>query len=178
MKQERTSGKNDRKMKNNHAYILRLQDFDKTMIALAGGKGANLGELSHIEGITVPQGFCITTKAYKEVTGSSEAFNSLLHQLDGTNTIGSKGIADIRRISAKTRQVIEDIPIPPHIADEITMHLKQLGEDKAYAVRSSATAEDLPTASFAGQQDTYLNIIGKDAILKHVSKCWASLFTE
>src|SRR5207247_5768806 len=61
---------------------------------------------------------------------------------------------------------------------EITLHLEQPDKKNAYAVRSSATAEDLPTASFAGQQDTYLNIIGKEAILKHISKCWASLFTE
>ena len=74
--------------------------------------------------------------------------------------------------------MIEKIPIPKDIAEEIARYLEKLGEKNAYAVRSSATAEDLPTASFAGQQDTYLNIIGKEAILKHISKCWASLFTE
>ncbi|OPX87127.1 MAG: Phosphoenolpyruvate synthase [Pelotomaculum sp. PtaB.Bin117] len=84
----------------------------------------------------------------------------------------------IGEISAKIRKVIEEITIPQGIAKEITPHLDQLGEKNAYAVRSSATAEDLPTASFAGQQDTYLNIIGKDAILSHISKCWASLFTD
>src|SRR5207247_9467096 len=68
--------------------------------------------------------------------------------------------------------------IPEDITEEITRLLSRLGEENAYAVRSSATAEDLPTASFAGQQDTYLNVIGKEAILKHISKCWASLFTE
>src|SRR4029079_7058266 len=73
---------------------------------------------------------------------------------------------------------IEGIAIPEDIREEITRHLSRLGEENAYAVRSSATAEDLPTASFAGQQDTYLNIMGKKAILKHISKCWASLFTE
>ena len=73
---------------------------------------------------------------------------------------------------------IERIPIPKDIAEEIAGCLKKFGEKDAFAVRSSATAEDLPTASFAGQQDTYLNIIGKEAILKHISKCWASLFTD
>ena len=80
--------------------------------------------------------------------------------------------------ATKIRKVIEEIAIPKGINNEIIAHLKQIGEKNAYAVRSSATAEDLPTASFAGQHDTYLNIIGKEAILKHISKCWASLFTE
>ena len=84
----------------------------------------------------------------------------------------------IGELSGEIRRVIEGIAIPQDINEEITRHLSRLGEKNAYAVRSSATAEDLPTASFAGQQDTYLNIIGKEAILKHISKCWASLFTE
>ena len=84
----------------------------------------------------------------------------------------------IRETSAKIRDLIESISIPKDIEGEIIRHLKQAGEKNAYAVRSSATAEDLPTASFAGQQDTYLNIIGKKSILQHISKCWASLFTD
>jgi pyruvate,water dikinase len=84
----------------------------------------------------------------------------------------------IGEISAKIRKIIEGIAIPQDIDNEITRHLEQLDERNAYAVRSSATAEDLPTASFAGQQDTYLNIIGKEAILRCISKCWASLFTD
>src|SRR5216683_434797 len=74
--------------------------------------------------------------------------------------------------------VIEGVAIPQDMHEEITRLLTRLGEKHAYAVRSSATAEDLPTASFAGQQDTYLNLLGEEAILKHISKCWASLFTE
>jgi len=84
----------------------------------------------------------------------------------------------INDLSAEIRGLIERVQIPKDIAEEIALHLSRLGEKEAYAVRSSATAEDLPTASFAGQQDTYLNIIGKDAILKHINKCWGSLFTE
>ncbi len=84
----------------------------------------------------------------------------------------------ISELSGEIRRVIEGVAIPEDISEEITSYLSRLGEQNAYAVRSSATAEDLPTASFAGQQDTYLNIIGKEAILKHISKCWASLFTE
>lgn len=157
------------------AYILGFQEIDKTKLALAGGKGANLGELSRIEGIQVPDGFCVTTEAYKEIVGNNEAFNSLLDQLAVLKADNRKGISET---SAKIRKLIEEIAIPEGISNEITRHLKQLGEGNAYAVRSSATAEDLPTASFAGQQDTYLNITGKKAILEHISKCWASLFTD
>ena len=84
----------------------------------------------------------------------------------------------ISELSGEIRKVIEGITIPHNISEEIIRHLTRLGEKNAYAVRSSATAEDLPTASFAGQQDTYLNVIGKKEILKHISKCWASLFTD
>ena len=157
------------------AYILGFQEIDKTKLAMVGGKGANLGELSRIEGIQVPEGFCVTTEAYKEIIGNNTTFNALLDQLTILKADNRK---DISEISAKIRKVIEEIAIPKDIEDEITRHLEQFGEKNAYAVRSSATAEDLPTASFAGQQDTYLNIIGKEAILKHISKCWASLFTD
>ncbi|HMJ71119.1 MAG TPA: phosphoenolpyruvate synthase [Cyclobacteriaceae bacterium] len=157
------------------AHILEFQEIDKTKIATVGGKGANLGELSRIEGVQVPGGFCVTTEAYKEVVGHSEELNSLLDQLTVLSADNRKSISET---GAKIRKLIEEIPIPKGIEKEITRHLEQLGERNAYAVRSSATAEDLPTASFAGQQDTYLNIIGKKAILKSISKCWASLFTD
>src|SRR5207248_8462538 len=81
----------------------------------------------------------------------------------------------IRALSSGVRAVIENISVPGDLSTAITC---SLGEQAAYAVRSSATAEDLPTASFAGQQDTYLNVVGSAAILQHVSRCWASLFTE
>jgi len=158
-----------------NSYVLGFQDIDKTKLAMVGGKGANLGVLSRIEGIQVPEGFCVTTEAYKEVIGNNGEFNSLLDQLSLLKADNREGIG---AISAKIRRVIEGIAIPEDINNEITRHLAQLGEKNAYAVRSSATAEDLPAASFAGQQDTYLNITGKEAILKHISKCWASLFTE
>jgi rifampicin phosphotransferase len=84
----------------------------------------------------------------------------------------------IGELSSEIRRVIEGIAIPEDLAKEIDRFLNRFGENNAYAVRSSATAEDLPRHSFAGQHDTYLNVIGKKAILKHVRKCWASLFTE
>lgn len=156
-------------------YILGLHEIDKTSLVIAGGKCANLGELSRIEGIRVPEGFCVTTDVYKKVIERDEGFNALLDQLaiikaDDRNAIGE--------VCANIRAIIENISIPPDIADEISGYLAKYGEGDAYAIRSSATAEDLPAASFAGQQDTYLNIIGEDAILNHISKCWASLYTE
>ena len=158
-----------------NAYVLGFQEIDKTQHALVGGKGANLGELSRIDGIRVPEGFCVTTEAYKNIIGQTSGFHMLLEQLSLVTMEDREGI---REISGQLRKVIEGTAIAKEIEEAVTSHLAQLGEDNAYAVRSSATAEDLPTASFAGQQDTYLNIRGKEAILKHISKCWASLFTD
>jgi rifampicin phosphotransferase len=155
--------------------ILSFQEIDKTKLAIVGGKGANLGELSRIDGIRVPEGFCITTEVYKEIIGTNAEFNSLLDQLAILKADNRKGISEI---SAKIRMVIESIPISKDKAEEILGYLTKFDEKYAFAVRSSATAEDLPTASFAGQQDTYLNLIGKQSILKHINKCWASLFTD
>ena len=116
-------------------YVLDLHEVDRTQVAIVGGKGANLGELSRIEGIRVPPGFCVTTDAFRR---------------------GMSG----------------------DVAAAIEQALARFGSDAAYAVRSSATAEDSPTASFAGQHDTFLNIVGLAAILEHVTRCWASLFSE
>jgi len=157
------------------SFVLGFQDIDKTKLMVVGGKGANLGELSKIEGIHVPDGFCISTEAYKRILGETSSINELLDQLSRLK-VGDRD--KIGELSLEIRRVIEGIAIPQDIIEEITRTLSRLGEKDAYAVRSSATAEDLPTASFAGQQDTYLNIIGKEEILKHISKCWASLFTD
>ena len=156
-------------------YVLSFQETDRTKFMVAGGKGANLGELSRINEIQVPEGFCVTTEAYKKIIENNQELNRLLDELTRFKSDERKNIGEI---SKKIRAVIEGIPISKDIGEEITGYLKKFGEKDAFAVRSSATAEDLPTASFAGQQDTYLNIIGKDAILQHISKCWASLFTE
>jgi pyruvate,water dikinase len=158
------------------SYVLSFQDIDTKKLMVVGGKGANLGELSKIEGIRVPDGFCISTEAFKRVIGETTLIHALLDQLSLLKVEADRD--KISELSGEIRRVIEGIAIPEDIHEEITRHLSRLGEKTAYAVRSSATAEDLPTASFAGQQDTYLNIIGKEAILKHISKCWASLFTE
>jgi phosphoenolpyruvate synthase/pyruvate phosphate dikinase len=157
------------------SFVFIFKDIDKTKLNVVGGKGANLGELARIKGIHIPDGFCISTEAFKRIIGETSSINELLDQL---SLLKVEDRDKIGELSSEIRRVIEGIAIPQDINEEITRHLKQLGEKNAYAIRSSATAEDLPTASFAGQQDTYLNIIGKEAILKHISKCWASLFTD
>jgi len=156
-------------------YVLDFQEIDQTQVAVVGGKGAQLGELSRIEGIRVPAGYCVTTNAFRRVMAEARSINDRLDQLSRLNPDHTDGI---RTVSAEIRARVEGIPIPEDLAAVITRPLARLGVQTAYAVRSSATAEDLPTASFAGQQDTYLNIVGPAAILQHVSRCWASLFTE
>jgi pyruvate,water dikinase len=156
-------------------YVLGFEQIDKTNLALAGGKGANLGELSRIRGVRVPEGFCVTTDAYAEAVARNDGLIALLERLSHVDASDAEGV---RAIGSRIRDLIEAIPIPVGVADEIGSYLAGLGEQGAYAVRSSATAEDLPTASFAGQQDTYLNVSGRDAVLQHVRRCWASLFTD
>jgi pyruvate,water dikinase len=158
-----------------NSYVLSFQDIDKTKLALVGGKGANLGELSRIEGIQVPEGFCVTTEAYKKTIEQTPELPELLEQLSHVKAEDRESVGEI---SGKIRRVIEETAITEEIVEAVTLQLTKLGDKDAYAVRSSATAEDLPTASFAGQQDTYLNIIGKEAIQKNINRCWASLFTD
>lgn len=161
--------------KNTNSYTLGFQEIDQTKLALVGGKGANLGELSRIEGINVPDGFCVTTEAYKSIVGQTPEFSALLDQL---TRLPVDDVESVREVSSTIRDRLEATPIGKDIDAAVAGYLRHLGENDPYAVRSSATAEDLPAASFAGQQDTYLNVIGKDAILKNISKCWASLFTD
>jgi pyruvate,water dikinase len=156
-------------------YVLGLQEIDQTQVAVVGGKGAQLGELSRIEGIHVPAGYCVTTDAFRRVMADAPSIDDRLDRLSRLNPDDREAV---RTLSAEIRRTLEGIAIPEDLAAAITGALARLGEHAAYAVRSSATAEDSPTASFAGQQDTYLNVVGPAAILQHVSRCWASLFTE
>jgi len=156
-------------------YTLSFRETDKAKLQLVGGKGANLGELSKISGIRVPEGFCVTTEAYKKIILDLPEFQACLEELAG---IAADETEKIREVSKKMRSMLESASIPDDIKKEIADRVSQLGVENAYAIRSSATAEDLPTASFAGQQDTYLNVIGMDAILKNIRCCWGSLFTE
>src|SRR5918998_1068982 len=156
-------------------YVLGFQEIDQTQVAVVGGKGAHLGELSRIEGIRVPAGFCVTTEAFQRIMAEAPSIDD---RLDRLSRLKPDDREAIRALSAEIRRTLEGVTIPDDLTAAITRPLARLGEQAAYAVRSSATAEDRPTDSFAGQQDTYLNVAGPAAILQHVSRCWASLFTE
>src|SRR5438094_3199841 len=156
-------------------YVLSFQEINQTQVAVVGGKGAHLGELSRIEGIRVPAGFCVTTDAFQRITAEAPSIDD---RLDRLSRLKPDDREAIRTLSEEIRRTLEGIAIPDDLAAAMTRPLARLGERGACAVRSSATAEDLPTASFAGQQDTYLNVVGPAAILQHVSRCWASLFSE
>ncbi|HDR7761077.1 phosphoenolpyruvate synthase [Bacillus cereus] len=157
------------------SFVLDFQEIEKTQLFLVGGKGLNLGELTNIQGIQVPEGFCVTTVGYEKAIEQNEELQTLLQQL---TKLKMEERAQIGEMSKKIREVIMAVEIPTDVVEAVAHYLSRFGNEHAYAVRSSATAEDLPYASFAGQQDTYLNIIGEEAILQHVRKCWASLFTE
>ncbi|WP_202318379.1 pyruvate, water dikinase [Archaeoglobus neptunius] len=157
--------------------VLWLADVDKNDIPLVGGKGANLGELLRAE-IPVPDGFVVDARTFREFiekTGISEKIYSLLENLDVEDT------EKLDAVSKEIREIIENAKMPEEIEKEIREAYRKLceeeGEEVYVAVRSSATAEDLPDASFAGQQDTYLNVVGEDNVVKKVKECWGSLFT-
>ncbi|MFC9605918.1 rifamycin-inactivating phosphotransferase [Streptomyces niveus] len=156
-------------------YVRDLQEVDETQVSVVGGKGAHLGGLSGIEGIRVPGGFCVTTDAFRRIMAQAPSIDDRLDELSRLEPDDREAISTL---SARIRRTIEAVAVPDDLAAAITSSLVRLGEGTACAVRSSATAEDLPTASFAGQQDTYLNVMGPEAVLRHISRCWASLFTE
>jgi pyruvate,water dikinase len=156
-------------------YVLDLADTDATMTARAGGKGANLGELMRIGGVRVPAGFCVTTDAFRRIVATDPA---IARQLDRLSRLDTGGRQAVSAVSAEIRRAVEDVTVPADLAAELTSAVAALGAHTACAVRSSATAEDLPSASFAGQQDSYLNITGPAEIIRQVSRCLASLFSE
>src|ERR1700733_12078620 len=156
-------------------YVLAFREIDQADAAVVGGKGAALGELSRIDGIAVPPGFCVTTNAFGRILAGASPIED---RLAGLSRLAPEDGEAIRALSAEIRREVEGIAIPDDVALAITRALARLGEHAAYAVRSSATAEDSPTASFAGQYDTYLNVVGPAAVLQRVGRCWASPFTE
>lgn len=149
-----------------------LGDVGPTLRTVVGGKGANLGELTRLGGIGVPAGFCVTTDAFERVVSASSV-DRMIDRLGSADDDGRDGIS---KVSAEIRHAVETTPIPSEVASAIRKAAERLGG--ACAVRSSATAEDLPTASFAGQHDSYLGVIGPASVLDYVRRCWASLFTE
>jgi rifampicin phosphotransferase len=155
------------------AYILSFAELDRHSLAVAGGKAANLGEMTRA-GLPVPPGFCITTRAYAAVaTGTQMAMTT--EALDITTALDADRLAEL---AARARDALLLAPVPPDLSSAIVRAYASLGSDTPVAVRSSATAEDLPTASFAGQQETYLNVVGTETLLEAVRRCWASLWTE
>ena len=157
-------------MEKDRKNLVWFEDVDKNDLPLVGGKGANLGELTKA-GIPVPPGFIVTTVSYfnfLEEAGLREEIEKILEPLDTNNS------QQLLQISTKIKDAITSAEMPQDIADEIREAYKKLGG--LVAVRSSATAEDLPDASFAGQQSTFLNIQGEDNVVVAVQECWASLF--
>lgn len=162
------------------ALILWFEELGKEDVPLVGGKCANLGEMINA-GIPVPPGFAITAYAYKRFIEETEIAQKIYDILDETIT-DPRNPAQYEEASKKIRKLIESTPIPKEIRDAIVEAYRELSKkigvkDVYVAVRSSATAEDLPGASFAGQQETYLNVRGEDDLLESVRKCWSSLFT-
>src|SRR5947199_6196335 len=153
--------------------ILPLSAIDASLLPLVGGKAANLGELIRA-GLPVPDGFCVTTAAY-ELASQQANLEPLLHTLAATNATNAGDAARLQEYAAAARAELLAISIPTPIVEAIREAYR---EPLPVAVRSSATAEDLPFASFAGQQETYLNVIGIDAVLEAVRRCWASLWTD
>lgn len=166
-------------------HIAWFKDLDKDSLLIAGGKGVNLG-IMYKQGFPVPNGFCVTAQTYGEYlerTGIKNKIKEFLTGLEKENT------DQLQQIAAQIQELIVSTLIPEDIAEEIMDNYELLGadvkkasdivsaQDVFVAVRSSATAEDMPTASFAGQQATYLNVRGKEKVVAAVLACWASLFT-
>ncbi len=157
------------------SLILSLEEIEKEDLQNAGGKAVNLGQLARMEGLQVPDGFCISSEVFCSATATDPSIATAIEKL---SLLKSDSLHEIRKLATTIRTLIENITLPVSIEEELDRRFSLSGEHRSYAVRSSATSEDLPTASFAGQHDTFLNVVGKQSVLKHVGKCWASLFTE
>lgn len=153
-------------------FVLWFHEIDKEDVDRVGGKGANLGEMTK-SGFPVPGGFVVTSSAYKHmiaVNNLEDKIKAILKNLDVENSTA------LNRASRQVQDLIERSPFPKEIEDSVFAAYDKLGGNPWVAVRSSATAEDLPQASFAGQQETYLNVRGDASLLVHIRKAWASLF--
>ena len=151
--------------------VLRLDELGRADVALVGCKGANLGELRRLGGVLVPDGFCVTTTAFEQVVVAA-----LGEEIDRLGEPSAKDSLAARAAALRAR--IEALPLPDALVAAITDELHRLGVEGATAVRSSATVEDSALASFAGQSDTALNVVGVEAVLRQLRAVWASLFTD
>ena len=153
--------------------ILWLEEIKKEDIPSVGGKGASLGEMTAI-GLPVPKAFVVTAQAFRKFlveTGIEETLFRRLERLD----VDDNGA--LESVSRDAQDLVLSVEIPDHIREEITDAYARMGANgTVVAVRSSATAEDLPEASFAGQQETFLNILGDEDLVDAVQRCWASLY--
>lgn len=163
-------------------YMKTLEQLNADSLPEAGGKGANLGVLIHA-GLPVPPGFVVTTHAYRAHLEASELQHKILKRLE---QLQENDLADVEAASMEITGWIEEAPVPAAVQEEAGRAWEQLlatitgndaGKPLAVAVRSSATAEDLPSASFAGQHDTYLGVYGKAETFQYIKKCWASLWS-
>src|SRR5215470_13142123 len=153
--------------------VVPIEQIGMARLASVGGKAAHLAELSRIEGVRVPAGFCVTTDAFQAMLAASPRLGDRIDELSRSDP-GDRDA--VRTLSAAIREEIEAAPLPTGLAESVTPLIAAHGDGAGWAVRSSATAEDLPDASFAGQHDTYLSVCGINALLQGVRRCWASLF--
>lgn len=159
---------------NNIPIILPFNEIRASDLPLVGGKGANLGEMTHA-GFPIPGGFCLTTRAFQQFINAHPNPDEIYKQLEN---IPANDVEAVRSAGQRIREALLTVPIPAEIIEDVKQAWQAAGVEHAYAIRSSATAEDLPDASFAGQQDTYLNIVGEESLLDAIRHCWVSLFTD
>lgn len=152
-----------------------MQDLAEGDRPLVGGKASALGQLARLPGVAVPPGFCVTAEALAETLVRTSSATEAVTRLASLDPEDRESIA---RLSAQVRRSIAACVLPGELAAAVESALDRLGAQVPCAVRSSATAEDLPQASFAGQQESYLNVVGLSAVLRHIRLCWASVFSE
>ena len=155
---------------------LPLEGLGRSDVARVGGKAAGLGEVARVPGVRVPGGWCVTTEAFRRVLAAAPgSVHAQLARLPGLDPDDAHTIRDV---SARVRIALEGVAVPAEVAAAVATVVDQLGDGVPCAVRSSSTAEDLPTASYAGQHDTFLDVTGRHDVLDRVRRCWASLFSE
>ncbi len=163
-------------------YVRWFEEIGIDDVPLVGGKNASLGEMVRelsAAGVRVPGGFAVTARAYRDALERAGAVEKLRRELEG---LDKNNVTALRRAGRRCREIVYAAGLPPRAREEILAAYGEMqrryGEEVAVAVRSSATAEDLPTASFAGQQETFLNVRGEEALLDAIRRCFASLFTD